>query len=50
MVHFESEIWNTFGRKYIEVSDRAKVISTLVSLNFMIGLLTMVKNDALLSY
>ena len=50
LVDFESHIWNTFGRKYIKVSDRAKVyISTLVSLNVMIGLLKMVKVDALLS-
>jgi hypothetical protein len=50
MDHFESRIWNEFGCKYMDVSDRTKVhISTLVSLNFMIGLLRMVKDDALLS-
>jgi hypothetical protein len=38
LVDFESQIWNAFGHKYIDVSDRAKVyISTRVSLIFIIG-------------
>lgn len=32
MVQFESQIWRTFGHKYIAASDRAKVISMAVLL------------------